>query len=99
MKGALPLRNLRCIGPEDLSKCREALSRLHQLGIRHGDVNKHNFLIREGRAILIDFECASKCENPEVLEKELESLEEQLRNVSGRGGVLSVEEPTGSVAV
>ncbi|KAK0765052.1 hypothetical protein N5P37_002528 [Trichoderma harzianum] len=29
----------------DLAACQEILSRLHSLGIKHGDINKYNFLI------------------------------------------------------
>ena len=35
--------------PEDLSLCQHTLAKLHKLGIKHGDTNKHNFLIRMER--------------------------------------------------
>ncbi|KAJ9639530.1 hypothetical protein H2201_002814 [Coniosporium apollinis] len=89
----------RCAGPEELEECREVLGRLHQLGIRHGDVDKHSFLVHEGRALVIDFEAARKCEDPEALEKEMGSLEGPLGDTSGRRGILSVDEPTESVEV
>jgi Lipopolysaccharide kinase (Kdo/WaaP) family len=76
-------------GIEHLSLCQQALTRLHQLGIEHGDVNKHNFLVRNGMATLIDFENAHLCDDDEVLEEELMSLEEALQDTSGRGGTVT----------
>ncbi|KJX98034.1 hypothetical protein TI39_contig443g00012 [Zymoseptoria brevis] len=76
---------------DDLSLCQEALRRLHQLGILHGDANKHNFLIKDGRAVLIDFDTARKCDDQEEFAKELNGLDEQLNDASGRGGMIIVE--------
>lgn len=59
--------------PEDLSLCQAALSRLHRLGIKHGDVNKHNFLIHDGRATLIDFDNATQDSKEEDLVAEFQS--------------------------
>lgn len=75
-------------GVEHLGLCRQTLQRLHRLGIRHGDVNRHNFLLREGRATLLDFDCAERCEDAGRLDEELRSLEDELRETSGRGGVV-----------
>ena len=72
--------------PKDILMCTATLSRLHNLGIKHGDTNKHNFLIHEGRATLIDFDCATKTSDSEELNEELGRLEEQLADTSGRGG-------------
>lgn len=74
--------------PEDFALCRAVLSRLHGLGIRHGDVNRHNFLIHDGEATLIDFDCASRPAGAEELEAELQGLRDQLRDTSGRGGMV-----------
>ena len=41
------IEHARHAGPHDLEACQEALSKLHRLGILHGDVNRHNFLIRQ----------------------------------------------------
>ncbi|ESZ89743.1 alpha-galactosidase A precursor [Sclerotinia borealis F-4128] len=71
----------------DLPACKAAVERLHDLGIIHGDLNKYNFLISEGRAVLIDFETAQRSEDSEAIEKEMEGLELQLLDMSGRGGV------------
>lgn len=58
-------------GPGDLKSCMKVLTRLHDLGIKHGDLNRYNFLIREdGEAVLADFATACKCERPSELEKE-----------------------------
>ncbi|KAL7926376.1 alpha-galactosidase A precursor [Trichoderma austrokoningii] len=72
--------------PEDLPLCRQALSKLHQIGIKHGDTNKHNFLIQEGKVTLIDFDNASRAASAEELETELHGLRDQLGDMSGKGG-------------
>ncbi|KAI0868672.1 hypothetical protein GGS24DRAFT_513036 [Hypoxylon argillaceum] len=74
-------------GPEDLNACQATLARLHSLGIKHGDINKHNFLVRDGKAVLVDFETARKSDDREELEEEYRRLEESLRDPSCRGGV------------
>lgn len=71
--------------PEEILSCQEALERLHKLGIQHGDVNKHNILIREEYATLIDFACATQCHAPGLLAAELDSLGLKLYEPSGRG--------------
>ncbi|PVI01100.1 hypothetical protein DM02DRAFT_591635 [Periconia macrospinosa] len=77
--------------PEDLSICQAALSRLHNLGIKHGDTNKHNFLIHDGKAILIDFDCSTQNNDAGILDEEFRGLEGQLCDGSGRGGVVMLE--------
>ncbi|KAG6848764.1 hypothetical protein H0H93_014289 [Arthromyces matolae] len=73
-------------GPGDLESCRKALQRLHELGMKHGDTNKHNFLVREGRdVVLIDFEAAKKC-SPQELEDEMNALKGNLEDPGFRGG-------------
>ncbi|KAL4891355.1 alpha-galactosidase A precursor [Aspergillus ambiguus] len=71
---------------QDVKACREVLSRLHGLGIRHGDTNRFNFLIRDSNATLIDFDTAQKCDDPEVLLQELQDLTTCLEDLSTRGG-------------
>ncbi|KAF8338695.1 hypothetical protein F5887DRAFT_1273062 [Amanita rubescens] len=73
--------------PEDLALCQQALSKLHRLSIKHGDINKHNFLIHDDRATLIDFESALQCNDAKVLEEEFRGLEKELSDMSGRGGL------------
>lgn len=77
--------NCRHAGPDDLALCQQALSKLHQLSIKHGDINKLNFLIHDGRATLIDFESALQCDNAKVLEEEFRGLEKELSDTSWRG--------------
>ncbi|KAI0536709.1 hypothetical protein GGR58DRAFT_378695 [Xylaria digitata] len=77
----------RTAGPEDLKACQAALARLHSLGIKHGDINKHNFLVRDGKAVLVDFETARKSGDRGELETEYQRSEESLRDPSCRGGV------------
>ncbi|KAF2429501.1 hypothetical protein EJ08DRAFT_698221 [Tothia fuscella] len=73
-------------GPEDFALCQATLSRLHDLEIKHGDIDKHNFLIHDGKATLIDVETATRCSDKGLLDQELKQLEEELRDTSGRGG-------------
>lgn len=80
------IENARHADVADLSACEEALKKLHRLGILHGDVNKHNFLINGDGVTLIDFDCARKTEDAKAFEIEMESLAVQLRDSSGKGG-------------
>lgn len=76
----------RTAGPEDLAACQSTLARLHALGIKHGDINKHNFLVKDGNAVLVDFETAQRCSVKEELEAEYRCLEQSLEDPSYRGG-------------
>ncbi|KAI5861421.1 hypothetical protein GGS23DRAFT_150359 [Durotheca rogersii] len=84
----------RAAGPGDLGRCREALRRLHELGIKSGDTNKHNFLVRHGHddVVLVDFELAKQNCSPQELEAEMATLESSLADVSFRGGVKPIRE-------
>lgn len=73
----------------DLEVCKQALGQLHALGIKHGDVNKYNFLVRDGRATIIDFETAEKCSDEDELRAELMSLEASFEASSIEVGFLS----------
>jgi hypothetical protein len=83
----------RAAGPQDIDSCKKALGRLHELGIKLGDTNKHNFLVRDGHdVVLIDFETAERgCSLPE-LEDEMSALKSSLDCTSFRGGVEPVQE-------
>jgi len=76
----------RHAGAEDIDICGEVLSRLHGLGVRHGDTNPYNFLIRDSKATLIDFDTAQKCDDRDLLLQEFENLTVCLKDSSGRGG-------------
>lgn len=41
--------------PDSFAICRQALSKLHSLGIKHRNVSKHKFLVHAGQATIIDF--------------------------------------------
>ncbi|KAI0815382.1 alpha-galactosidase a precursor [Xylaria sp. FL0064] len=75
---------------EDLDKCQRVLKRLHALGLKHGDVNKHNFLIRDGKeeAVLVDFETTVRCQDEKELLGESEELREKLEENNGKGGIV-----------
>ncbi|OBT68697.1 hypothetical protein VE03_01821 [Pseudogymnoascus sp. 23342-1-I1] len=73
----------------DLLACEAIARRLHGLGVLHGDLNKHNFLISEKRGVvLIDFETAKRSDDTVSMEREVEGLEGQLLDKSGTGGVV-----------
>lgn len=81
--------------PDDLELCRDVLGKLHKLGVKHGDVNKHNFLIHdngEGQemATLIDFDMATRNATKEERDAEMEGLRSALEDTSGRGGSVTV---------
>ena len=74
-------RGCRPARPGDLAACRSALSKLHALGIRHGDIEQRTFRIRNGQATLVDFENAVKVgRHCETLEREMARLHRVLEN-------------------
>ncbi|KAI0837092.1 hypothetical protein F5Y06DRAFT_91837 [Hypoxylon sp. FL0890] len=81
------IEGARTVEPGDLAICQNILAKLHSLGIRHGDINKHNFLVRDGKAVLVDFEMAQMCNEKEELQSEYRQLEDSLADPSYRGGV------------
>jgi predicted Ser/Thr protein kinase len=73
------VRGARAAGPGDLEGCRKALGRLHALGIKHGDINKHNFLVQDGHdVVLVDLETAKHGCSPQELDDEMNGLESSL---------------------
>lgn len=77
----------------DLNICEAALRRLHDLGILHGDCNRHNFIISSNDTVtLIDFDNAKVDVDAKMMERELASLEEELREDTGRGGDFMAQE-------
>lgn len=81
------LHEMRTAEPEDLAVCQVALTELHALGIKHGDINRFNFMVKGNVARMIDFETAQKCEDSKELQDELERLAESLNDPSFRGGI------------
>lgn len=87
------VQGARAAGSEDVQGCRKALGRLHELGIKSGDINKHNFLVRDGHdVVLVDFEMAKHDCSPQELEDEMSALESSLEDTSFRGGVEAIHE-------
>ena len=76
----------RRAGAQDDRVCRTALQQLHAMGIQHGDINRHNFLVDEmtQRVHLIDLEHATNFE-VNAAERECASLAFELAENSGRG--------------
>lgn len=63
------------------------MQRLHDRGILHGDCNRYNFIVGpDEKVTLIDFADAKIDADTEMMEREMASLEEQLREETGRGG-------------
>ncbi|KAG6092572.1 hypothetical protein E4U30_005286 [Claviceps sp. LM220 group G6] len=83
----------RSAEPRDLEDCKKALGRLHQLGIKHGDINKYNFLVREGHeVVLIDFEVSKLDCSHDELEEEMNALKDRLESMHLAGGTFVVQE-------
>jgi serine/threonine protein kinase len=83
----------RTAGQADIDGCKKALGRLHELGIKLGDISKHNFLVRDGRdVVLVDFETAKRGCSSSELEEEISALKSSLESTSFRGGVEVVHE-------
>lgn len=72
--------------PADLAACQKVLAKLHSLGIKHGDINRHNSLLCGGNAVLIDFDAAQKSHDHGMLDDELQRVEQELCDSSGKGG-------------
>jgi hypothetical protein len=70
----------RAAGPGDIDGCTKALGRLHEPGIKLGDINKLNFLVRdEHDVVLVDFEMAKRDCSPSELEDEMNTLMSSLK--------------------
>jgi predicted Ser/Thr protein kinase len=69
---------------KDFSACAAVLTRLHNLGWTHGDVNRHNFLVNDGEARLIDFDSVAVATN-ESMKVELERMSTALQEYSTQG--------------
>ncbi|PVH68584.1 hypothetical protein DL98DRAFT_522668 [Cadophora sp. DSE1049] len=82
------VEGVRAAGPGDVDACKRALGLLHGLGIKLGDINKHNFLLRDGHdVVLVDFEMAKRGCSASELEDEMGHLESSLADTSFRGGI------------
>lgn len=77
---------------KDQAECEEALRRLHDMGLIHGDVNRFNFMVdgTNGRVRMVDFEHASEFDE-EQARLELSSLSSELGEDTGRGRAHVVE--------
>jgi len=72
----------RQAGIQDFHVASEALQKLHSIGMRHGDVNRYNFIITETRAVLVDF---SEAREDWDTKDEVDKLREQLASADNRG--------------
>ncbi len=76
------LDGARTAEPANQSACQSVLARPHSLGIIHGDINKSNSLMRDGKAVLVDF-----CGEEEEFQSEFQRAEHSSSDASRRGGV------------
>ena len=81
---------------KDLRACQTALTKLHALGILHGDVNKYNILISKEGPMFVDFESAIMTTEEAKMGKmkelqtiEFASLRDKLLDDTGEGSPLS----------
>ena len=65
------ITDTRHAGSQDVEICRGVLSRPHHLGVRQGNTNRFNFLVRDSKAVLIDFDTARKYNDRELLLQEI----------------------------
>lgn len=73
------IANAREAGLADLEKCKNSLSRLHALGIAHGRLRRHSFLVCDRNTVLLQgFGGSPKTTDKEILDREFESLEQVL---------------------
>ena len=72
---------------DDLPDCSNALRRLHEIGMVHGDVNRYNFVVnKQSRQVsMVDLEHAAALDEA-TAELELQSLVSELKEDTGRGG-------------
>ncbi|KAF7554170.1 hypothetical protein G7Z17_g3116 [Cylindrodendrum hubeiense] len=86
------VEDARAAEPEDFDGCKKALGRLHELGIKLGDINKHNFLVRDGHdVVLVDFETAKRDCSPRELEDEMNDVMRNLEDTSCLGGMVELD--------
>jgi len=87
------IQGARPAEPRDIEGCEKALKKLHELGIKMGDTNKFNFLVRDGHDVMIiDIEAAEQGCSQDELEEEMKGLEACLENTSFLGGQYIVKE-------
>lgn len=79
------LDDRRTAAIRDLHSCKMVLERLHNFGLLHGDVNRHNFLVDNDGVKLIDFEHFQEHASEISRTLEMQSLQAELDDVSGRG--------------
>lgn len=77
---------------DDLANCDALLRRLHSLGLIHGDVNRHNFLVDRvsGGIRLVDFEHVEEFDEG-LAKAELDSLPAELTEETGRGATVELQ--------
>ncbi|KAF4502928.1 kinase-like domain [Fusarium agapanthi] len=79
--------------PRDIERCEKALKKLHDLGIKMGNTNKFNFLVRDSRGIIIaNLQAAKQGCSQDELEEEMKGLKACLKDTSFLGGQYTVKE-------
>lgn len=68
--------------PRNLEGCQEALSRLHRLGVKHGNTNRFNCLVCAEKVVFIDYSTVRRCDDAAALREEFDGLLECLQDNS-----------------
>lgn len=93
------IQGTRAVESKDIDGCKKALSRLHELSIKHGDVNRLNFLVRnENEVVLIDFEMSIRSCPVARLHDEASSFQSSPEDSGFRCGVCPINERWLSIA-
>ena len=82
---SIEMGDARHATPADLEACQQALAKLHNLGVLHGDVVECNILITSKGVALIHSSTARKSDDSSAFEEEMEVLEAELCSDSIRG--------------
>lgn len=71
----------------DLAACESTVTRLHNAGVVHGDLNRYNFIVDDAsdEVKLLDFEHAEPWEETKA-SQEISTLSAELQEDTGRGG-------------
>ncbi|GAQ83646.1 hypothetical protein KFL_001560150 [Klebsormidium nitens] len=76
-----PLKHVR-MTRSIIDRATSALERFHAAGLLHGDLNLNNFLVKDGKVILCDFETVRLDALPQEQKKERDAFLELLNKVS-----------------
>lgn len=67
----------------DAPECKRVLQKLHDLGYKHNNIKRANFLIQDDRAYIVNFKISKLEPNAQELQREIQELESCLLRESG----------------